>query len=187
MSIPPPPPLPPGKPVVGPKFTTTLNSQLIGTSALPVIEAPEELEGVAPVYFFFYGSLMDSEVLGHILNLPEEPKVEPATINGFRIKMWGIYPSLIPDSEHTGGLVSGTTWKVETAEQLRNLSKYETSVYRHYPVKIHRKDGSILDGRVFCWAGDPDNSELEEGSFDLVHYQTYFKSSVVRRRESDEF
>ena len=43
--------------------------------------------------------------------------------------------------------------------------------------------GEVLGGsRVFCWAGDPDSRELEEGSFDLERYQKYFKASVTRKR-----
>jgi hypothetical protein len=40
-----------------------------------------------PFHMFFYGSLIDPEVLQAILNLPDLPRMQPATITGYRIKM----------------------------------------------------------------------------------------------------
>lgn len=31
-------------------------------------------------------------------------------------------------------------------------------------------------GRVFCWKGDPESKELEDGEFDMVKWRKYFKS-----------
>lgn len=44
----------------------------------------------------------------------------------------------------------------------------------------------LTDCRTFCWAGNPESKELEEGWFDLGRYQRYFKTSVVRSRTLDE-
>jgi gamma-glutamylcyclotransferase (GGCT)/AIG2-like uncharacterized protein YtfP len=132
------------------------------------------------VHMFFYGSLMDPEVLQAILDLPEPPTTRPATISGFRIKVWGIYPTLLPS--HSGS-VTVTVWKVISEAHFDRLAAYETAAYRWDECDAVLEGGEVLRGcRTFCWAGDPDSKELEDGSFDLEHYQKYFKSSVTRRR-----
>ncbi|RAR08644.1 zinc cadmium resistance protein [Stemphylium lycopersici] len=138
-----------------------------------------------PFYMFFYGSLMDPEVLQAILNLPELPTTKRGSISGWRIKMWGMYPTLIPLSCHSSGSVTGTAWKLTEEAQFDRLAAYETAAYRWDEWDmVLEGGGEVLRGcRVFCWAGDPGSKELEDGSFDLERYQKYFKPSVVRRRE----
>lgn len=137
-------------------------------------------EPFQPFHMFFYGSLMDSEVLQAILDLPELPTTRPATISGFSIKMWGIYPTLIPC--HSGS-VTGTVWEVTSESQFDRLAAYETAAYRWDECNAVLEDGEVIKNcRTFCWAGEPNSKELEDGSFDLERYQKYFKSSVTRRR-----
>lgn len=134
-----------------------------------------------PSHMFFYGSLMDPEVLQAILNLPDLPTTRPATIFGFRVKMWGIYPALVPCSSGSG--VTGTVWKVTSEAQFDRLAAYETAAYRWDECDAVLEGGEVLGNcRTFCWAGEPDSRELEDGSFDLERYQKYFKASVTRRR-----
>lgn len=122
---------------------------------------------------------MDPEVLQAVLELPETPIVESGSVCGFSIKMWGIYPALIP---HEGGVVSGSTWRVNTESHFLRLKKYETSAYTWCTCDIELSNGEVLTGcRTFCWAGDSNNRDLEEGTFDLQRYQRYFKASVVRK------
>ena len=137
-------------------------------------------EPFQPVHMFFYGSLMDPEVLQAILDLPEPPPTRPATISGFRIKMWGIYPTLIPSRS---GSVAGTVWEVTSEVHFDRLADYETTAYRWDECDAVLEGGEVLRGcRTFCWAGEPESKELEDGSFDLERYQKYFKASVTRRR-----
>lgn len=129
---------------------------------------------------FFYGSLMDPEVIQAILNLSELPVTKPATLSGYQIKMWGIYPALIPKES---GRVTGYVWEVTSEDQFERLAAYETTAYRWVECDAVLEDGAVLKGcRTFCWAGAPDSRELEDGNFDLERYQKYFKSSVTRRR-----
>ncbi|ROW10627.1 hypothetical protein VMCG_01609 [Cytospora schulzeri] len=58
-----------------------------------------------PPNFFFYGSLMDPDVLQVIAEISSnapaatgEPELHRASIKGFRLKMWGVYPTLVPGS-----------------------------------------------------------------------------------------
>jgi gamma-glutamylcyclotransferase (GGCT)/AIG2-like uncharacterized protein YtfP len=122
-----------------------------------------------PVHMFFYGSLMDFEVLQAILDLPESPTTRPAIISGFRIKVWGIYPTLLPS--HSGS-VTVTVWKVISEAHFDRLAAYETAAYRWDECDAVLEGGEVLRGcRTFCWAGDPDSKELGDGSFDLERYQ----------------
>lgn len=122
---------------------------------------------------------MDPEVLQAVLGLPELPVVESGSVCGFSTKMWGIYPALIP---HEGGRVSGSMWGVNSEAQFLRLKEYETSAYTWCVCDIELSSGAVLNGcRTFCWAGNSDSKELEEGFFDLQRYQRYFKPSVVRK------
>lgn len=96
--------------------------------------------------------------------------------------MWGIYPALIPCHS---GIVAGTVWKVTSEAHFDESAAYETAAYRWDECDAVSEDGEVLRNfRTFCWAGEPDSKELEDGSFDLERYQKYFKSSVTRRRSS---
>jgi hypothetical protein len=122
---------------------------------------------------------MDPEVLQAVLNLPEVPLVESGTITGFKTMMWGIYPALLPPE---GQAVDGVIWKVNEAKHFLRLAEYETKAYRWCNCEIRPQNGEIIqEGRVFCWAADPASRDLEEGIFDLMRYQKYFKPSDVRR------
>jgi hypothetical protein len=134
---------------------------------------------------FFYGSLMDPDVLQALLNLPDLPQMQPATITGgCRIKMWGIYPTLVPSSSSEGGSVKGMLWETTADKQIDRLAAHETAAYRSEECEVVLVgSGEVIRGcRTFCWAGEADSKELEEGCFDLEWYQKYFKPSVVRRR-----
>jgi len=148
-------------------------------------EASQAPQPFSPCFFFFfYGSLMDPEVLQTVLSLAQTPTVEKASVAGFSMKMWGIYPTLIRSAAGVGGeeKISGTVWKVEEEAHFLRLSAYETGAYTWCPCEIELSSGDVLGGcRTFCWAGDPNSRDLEEGKFDLERYQKYFKPSVVRR------
>lgn len=173
-SIPKPPPLPP-------KFETVATKIFgldDGFKAAAEKTMFQTLKDFHPAFFFFYGSLMDSEVLQHVLNLDELPRVETATIKNFRVKMWGIYPALVPAF---GSTVSGTTWQVASIDEFVKLARYETSAYTTCEIEIVRQNGDIIEnGKSFCWAGDPRSNDLEEGEFSLDRYQMYFKSALLR-------
>ena len=94
--------------------------------------------------------------------------------------MWGIYPALI---RNESGRVTGTVWAVATEAQFLRLTAYERSVYTWCEWDARLSNDEILQNcRTFCWAGDPDSKELEDGSFNLERYQKYFKPSVTRQR-----
>ncbi|KAI0597001.1 hypothetical protein F4775DRAFT_271400 [Biscogniauxia sp. FL1348] len=116
-------------------------------------------ENFKPCYMFFYGTLMDKEMLQVAAGLSSAPELRPATITGWQLKMWGPYPTLVPASTSTTpssspGLssssppnttttaaaanknnthdnkVHGVAWELKTYAQLSNLQEYESSHYR---------------------------------------------------------
>ena len=191
---PPPPPRPPPKsrlplpkPPLPPRtFRSRVAPSILErkfTAATNANYKPEEAEPpFKPCFFFFYGSLADPEVLQAVLGLPETPVIEKGWVTGFMMKMWGIYPTLLP---REGEKVFGTAWEVNTLSHFLRLMEYETAVYTWCPCNIELRNGETLrDCRTFCWAGDPDSKDLEEGHFDLQRYQRYFKPSVVRKGPS---
>lgn len=133
-----------------------------------------------PCHIFFYGSLMDPEVIQAVLSLPETPSICPATISGFQVKMWGIYPALVANRL---GQVTGCIWKANDEDHFNRLAAYETEAYTWAKCEARLGDESVLEHcRTFCWAGSPDSKDLEDGVFDFERYQRYFKSSVVGRK-----
>ncbi|TVY36186.1 hypothetical protein LOCC1_G006124 [Lachnellula occidentalis] len=152
-------------------------------SSKPTRIAPPNVP-FTPCHMFFYGSLMDPSQLKYITKLPHSttPALVPATITGFRIKMWSIYPTLIAVASSTPNTsaeksdntpVSGMLWKCETQAQFQSLMRYETDAYTWSFCTAQLEDETLLEGvRTFCWAGEPDSAELTEGAFDLEHWRT---------------
>ncbi|RYP92700.1 hypothetical protein DL770_001213 [Monosporascus sp. CRB-9-2] len=125
-----------------------------------------------PFYFFFYGSLQDPGQIRRVCGLDASAlppgALQPATIRGWRVKMWGPYPALVPADADTE--VRGVVWKCEIGAHVSRLCFYETDNYRLEFVDIKKDDGEVIkDGRTFVHAGDP--ADLEEGSFDLAQWR----------------
>jgi hypothetical protein len=134
-----------------------------------------------PRVFFFYGSPVDPEVLQAVLGLPELPTVSTGCVKGFRVKMWGIYPALVPAKEGEDSKVMGIFWTIHRLEYQKRLAEYETSAYTTAEVTIFEDDGkNSHQGYAFCWAGDEDSQDLQDGSFDLARYQQHFKLSLLK-------
>lgn len=178
ISIPAPPPLPPAPISFPPVNSTPLASKEIS----PIDKMPEKLDDpFTPCFMFFYGSLMDPDVLQSVAGLEETPTAAAkGVMKGFSMKMWGIYPTIIPSDD---GEISGTVWKVESESQFLRLEEYESVAYTWCYCDVELEDGKVLKRcRTFCWAGDADSKYLKEGSFDLESYQKYFKASVIMKR-----
>ncbi|KAJ8122583.1 hypothetical protein ONZ43_g1259 [Nemania bipapillata] len=149
-----------------------------------------------PFYFFFYGSLQVRNVLHRVIGLrsnifsrsscdmsSDEPKetapfLENASIQGWKIKMWGPYPALVPAAADEA--VQGTAWLCDKPEYVPRLCTYESDAYRmaYCDVSVPAADGNgvevIKNARTFV--SDLDDEDLEDGEFDLEGYQ---KSSLA--------
>lgn len=140
-------------------------------------EIPETEQTFNPCHMFFYGSLMDAQVLQTVAKLADPPTTRRGLVKGFKIKMWGIYPTVVPDKH---GVVAGTVWHTDDPSHLTRLQEYETGAYRLCDCDIELEGGQrLLGSKMFCWAGEADSPELEDGVFDFERYQKHFKPSIV--------
>ncbi|KAA8643670.1 hypothetical protein EYZ11_003386 [Aspergillus tanneri] len=164
MAAPPPPP-PPEKHLS--KISPIVKKL---RSVTPTVYQPPkpsiELSPAPTGPYFFYGTLTDSSMVSEILNLDTEPILRPATIVGYKCKMWGQYPALLPTITDT--VVEGSVYLVRGREDGRKLADYETSNYHPVPCRILYTDGRepAQDwGHTFQFVGNAD--DLSEGEFDL--------------------
>jgi hypothetical protein len=78
---------------------------------------------------FFFGTLMDLDVLGYLLEQPVDlDDLEAATITGFRrVTATGArYPVLVPEP---GGTVEGRLLRRATARDIARINHYESQEY----------------------------------------------------------
>ena len=101
-----------------------------------------------PVWYFFYGTLGDPEMLCRLLAL-DAPSLRTATICGGVIKTWcGKYKALVDAS--TTSLVVGWAFQVTSWEYEDALLAYETAAYEVVRCRIvMQSDGSVVGGCTF--------------------------------------
>jgi hypothetical protein len=129
-----------------------------------------------PTMLFFYGKNMDPEVLQVIMKSPDSLHLKPASISGWKMKMWGIYPAIVPSEADSR--IKGMAYLVESEDQYNHLAGYEIPQYVASPCKI-TIDGEqdIVNGETFAWNGAL--SDLVDGAFDLLDYQQNSKPSWI--------
>ena len=91
---------------------------------------PEPQQDQYPVWYFFYGTLANSSILAHQLQLPEQdiPILSPAFVDHGILKSWGgKYKALIDGQSNSR--VQGWAYEVQTAEHEEVLRFYETARY----------------------------------------------------------
>jgi len=172
-------PLPQSASSAGSSAQSKSSEQITAQSLVAKQKFPVESPKVpfTPCYMFFYGSLMDIDILQLIAGLKSSPTMAPATITGFRMRMWGPFPTIIKAET---GKVTGTYWKCDQEDHFQRLKAYETNAYSWCFCDAETEDGKVLKGcRTFCWRGNPESDELEDGKFDLAHYQKYTKGRYV--------
>ncbi|KAL4746651.1 hypothetical protein BDW72DRAFT_210251 [Aspergillus terricola var. indicus] len=175
--LPPPPPPPENPNLKASPFTRRIKTvprpdffQSRSTSAL----------AAAPLgVYLFYGTLADTALLAEILSLDSVPQLRPARILGYKVKLWGQYPAVIPvDEAHLGTnsdcFVEGFAYRLERVQHAERLAEYETGNYRPGACQIvysddptdELKDKAVEEqGYVFQFVGDM--NDLSEGVFDL--------------------
>lgn len=118
-------------------------------------------------FYFFYGSLMDSETLAKVVKLGVRPELRPAKIIGYKCMLWGQYPALLDGKP--GEPVHGMAYQIQSPHEKQRLQAYESDNYRDAPCLIELHNGNQVEGRTFKWQGEP--TELRVGSFDLKEWQ----------------
>ena len=114
---------------------------------------------------FLYGALSLPHILRRVLDLPEPPVLEPIFIAGFKVKMWGKYPSVVKDFEGDcmEKKVQGVAF-IASEEQTKLLEGYAGENYKLAPVMAMKghDDGGLR--YMFEWCGPQE--ELTDGNFD---------------------
>lgn len=133
--------------------------------------SPSVEEGVR---FFFYGSLMDPDVLCRVLGEPLSPRqLAPAAIRHFRRVTVGgrRYPMLLP---HPGGMVDGLAASGLSQRQARRLSIYEGSEYLLVPVRL-------ADGQAAAVYLTKQGTGIDPRSWRLAAWRRRDKRAYLRR------
>ncbi|KAI1282207.1 hypothetical protein F5Y07DRAFT_410800 [Xylaria sp. FL0933] len=92
-----------------------------------------------PVWYFFYGTLADPEVLGRLLGV--EPLYKDATVSGGTLKTWGGKYQAMTDCP--GAVVYGSTFLVRDQTQEDILRCYETEKYEVVRCEINTSDKKV--------------------------------------------
>lgn len=127
----------------------------------PIIEvSPRAMSERYPIWYFFYGTLADSETLAHVLDLPDGvfPELIPAAILDGAIKIWeGKYKALV---DKPGATVDGFAYQVASVEQEDVLRIYETENYEVVRAKIELNENGgnhWVRGYTFRFSGFVDD------------------------------
>ena len=108
-----------------------------------------------PVWYFFYGTLANPDLLSGLLNLPEanSPILRPARVSQGIIKTWAHkYKALIdgPSTAH----VDGWAYEVTSSEHEDALLFYETEMYEVVRCTIAMNAGEdVVQGCTFRFVG----------------------------------
>jgi gamma-glutamylcyclotransferase (GGCT)/AIG2-like uncharacterized protein YtfP len=122
--------------------------------------------GFRPHHIFLYGTLMDPVQLQKVLQLENRPTLQPASIVGWKLMLWGQYPALV---FQPGNIIHGMAYEVQKESHMVYLKYYETKAYRVKGCNIKLGNGTEVLGETFIYNGD--ENLLKEGSFDLKDWQ----------------
>ncbi|KIW39798.1 uncharacterized protein PV06_08382 [Exophiala oligosperma] len=115
---------------------------------------PTPSPGQYPVWYFFYGTLADPDVLSRQLGLEEAPHYVPAKVSGGRVRTWAAKYKALVDAP--GEEVPGSAFLVQSASQEDALRFYETDKYEVVRCKITTQT-EVLDGLTFRFDGSEDD------------------------------
>lgn len=128
---------------------------------------------------FFFGTLMDAEVLGLVIGRRVgEGDLEPARLAGFRRvqAMGASYPVLVPDP---AGLVEGRLFRGATAAERARLDAYEGEAYRLGPVTVEDAAGRTVG--ALAYLAVPGRIAPSPEPWELGDWQARHKAAYLAR------
>lgn len=132
---------------------------------------PESDMGLPPL--FFYGTLMDPDVLGLVVGRPvADCALEPAILRGWRrVGVRGAsYPMLVPAP---GGKVEGRLWRGASSADLERLDAYEGPAWRLVLVEVELTSGERVAASVYLVIEGA--LESTDEPWELAHWQARHK------------
>ena len=140
-----------------------------GGDSIPIRVSPVEASSAGNLppqktNFFFYGHLMDADRFKGITGCIEVPTMHKAHITNFIKKRWSCYPTLVPapsKAKKADSKIEGVCVEVEK-EWIIRLQNFETAAYKTTKCIIVKDGGEKVEGLVFTWSGEDDDSELDE-------------------------
>lgn len=113
-----------------------------------------------PVWYFFYGTLADTDILARVLQRDEisADELQAAQVRGGRLTTWaGKYRAMVHADPQTPP-VSGSAYLVKTREEEDALRFYETERYAVVRCRIQLSAGGLggsegIDGLTFLFLG----------------------------------
>ncbi|KAL8785373.1 MAG: hypothetical protein Q9213_003438 [Squamulea squamosa] len=134
-------------------------------STLPHHRANSTDQGFAPaqnelpVWYFFYGTLMDPETLQKCIGLTDLPTMVPASIKGGVLRGWKRkYKGLVDGP--ADAQVDGYAYRVETVDQEDCLRFRETTNYEIVRCRITLNGREVVSGLTFRFA-DPSQLNVD--------------------------
>lgn len=126
------------------------------------MELPRPQRDEFPVYYFFYGTLVNTTtlqcLLGHLDGPDTQYELHPASITGGILRTWGSgkYKALT-DGPSTA-VVRGAAFLVASEEHENALRSCETGVYEVVRCRIvlDSQEGGFVDGCTFRYVGTLD-------------------------------
>lgn len=128
-----------------------------------------------PAHFFFYGSLMDQDILSRVVRLRTSeypPEMKEASVRGFKMKMWnGEYPVLIPACDRPGqlGRLSGDGRVALLTNSVRNAKKCPSSDVHISGADMLEHDSEVITGRL--WLATDFEQALRLQKFETAAYE----------------
>ncbi|KAI0119941.1 hypothetical protein GGR51DRAFT_567868 [Nemania sp. FL0031] len=123
---------------------TTMPQHRVGNKERP---APGQDE--YPVWYFFYGTLADKDILGRLLQRPDgidQAALRPAYVLGGKLATLEKYRALVHAYGSKEEPVAGSAFLVQTREEEDALRHYETELYVVVRCLIYISSGSSRSG-----------------------------------------
>jgi len=100
-----------------------------------------------PIWYFFYGTLAEPEILAKVLETDDIPPLKAASVKGYKLGKMESY-KVLEEVEDAESKVDGWAFSVANEEDATKLAIYETGAYASVDVRIQLEDGECI-GRTF--------------------------------------